>query len=76
VDSLPLVGRDGVGVVRCGTSVPHGTTPTPDPSPQGGGEKSAASSRHILTPYFAATGVAMRTRSFMMAAKGASLGAS
>jgi hypothetical protein len=28
----------GVGVVRGGTAVPHGTTPHPDPPPQGGRE--------------------------------------
>src|SRR6266852_6561691 len=28
----------GVGVVRCGTSVPHCTTPHPNPPPQGGRE--------------------------------------
>src|SRR5713226_10070426 len=36
----PLVGEGrGGGSCRCCTAVPPGTTPTPDPSPQGGGEK-------------------------------------
>jgi hypothetical protein len=97
MDSLPLAGRDGVGVVPRGTGVPNRTTPTPNPSPHKvgfirlchqpwpksdksdfgwGGENFAGSSRHIFTPYFAATGASMRTRSFMIAVKGASRGAS
>jgi Cobalamin synthesis G C-terminus len=36
----PLVGEGwGGGSGRCGAVVPPGTTPTPDPSPQGGGEQ-------------------------------------
>src|SRR5437879_7117943 len=36
---LPLAGRGrGWGSRRCGTSVPRGTTPHPDPPPQGGRE--------------------------------------
>jgi peptide/nickel transport system ATP-binding protein len=39
VCSLPPCGGGlGRGVARSGTSSPHGATPTPDPSPQGGGE--------------------------------------
>jgi hypothetical protein len=37
---LPLVGRGrGWGSRRCGTAVPRGTPPHPDPPPQGGREK-------------------------------------
>jgi hypothetical protein len=36
----------GGGLVHLGTDVPHRTTPTPDPSPQGGGEEYAAPLRH------------------------------
>src|SRR5215470_3407794 len=37
----PLVGEGrGGGSGDFGTDVPHGSTPTPDPSPQGGGEQS------------------------------------
>src|SRR5262249_47664602 len=32
----PFGEGSGVGVGRCGTSVPHGTTPHPNPPPQGG----------------------------------------
>ncbi len=36
----PLVGEGrGGGARALGTDVPHGSTPTPDPSPQGGGEQ-------------------------------------
>ncbi len=36
----PLVGEGwGLGSRALGTDVPHGSTPTPDPSPQGGGEQ-------------------------------------
>ncbi|HEV3371424.1 MAG TPA: precorrin-3B synthase [Xanthobacteraceae bacterium] len=50
-DSLPPCGGgSGWGVVPWGTEVPHLATPTPDPSPQGGGEKLAASSRLKLAP--------------------------
>jgi peptide/nickel transport system ATP-binding protein len=35
----PCGGGVGRGVVRSGTSLPHSTTPTPNPSPQGGGER-------------------------------------
>jgi hypothetical protein len=39
----PLVGEGwGGGSRGYGTDVPHSTTPTPDPSPQGGGEEFAA----------------------------------
>jgi hypothetical protein len=42
-DSLPPCGGGmGWGVVRWSTAVPHGTTPTPIPAPQGGGEEFAA----------------------------------
>jgi hypothetical protein len=42
----PLVGEGrGGGSEGDGTSVPHRTTPTPDPSQQGGGEKKARSAR-------------------------------
>jgi hypothetical protein len=37
-----------VGVVRCGTSVPYGTTPLPGPRPQGG-ERESALHFHDLT---------------------------
>src|SRR5262252_529620 len=37
-------GRSGWGVVPWGTGVPTGSTPTPDPSPQEGGEVFAAPS--------------------------------
>jgi hypothetical protein len=40
----------GVGVGGCGTAVPHGTTPHPNPPPQGGREARAAwlcSSRRV-----------------------------
>src|SRR5437773_3866830 len=38
--SAPPCGEGlGVGVVRCGAVVQHGTTPHPDPPPQGGREK-------------------------------------
>jgi hypothetical protein len=50
-DSLPPCGGGlGWGVEGCGTAVPHGTTPTPDPSPQGGGEEFAALLTLNLTP--------------------------
>ena len=38
-----------MGVVRCGTSVPGGTTPLPNPPPQGGREFARAPSRRKLT---------------------------
>ena len=38
----PCGGGLGWGGVPWGTEVPHLTTPTPDPSPQGGGEEYAA----------------------------------
>jgi FO synthase len=42
-DSLPPCGGGlGWAVVPWGTEMPHLTTPTPDPSPQGGGEEFAA----------------------------------
>src|SRR5439155_7397754 len=34
----PCGGGSGWGVVQWGTTVPHRTTPAPNPSPQGGGE--------------------------------------
>jgi hypothetical protein len=34
----------------CGTALPHSSTPTPDPSPQGGGEEFAALLTLNLTP--------------------------
>jgi hypothetical protein len=37
-----------VGVGRCGTSAPGGTTPHPDPPPQGGRESARQPSRHKL----------------------------
>jgi S-adenosylmethionine:tRNA ribosyltransferase-isomerase len=52
-DSLPPCGGGlGRGVVPDGTEVPHLLTPTPNPSPQGGGEKFAAPSRLNSTPLF------------------------
>src|SRR6266849_2056550 len=43
VDSLPPCGGgSGWRVVPWGTGVPTGSTPTPDPSPQGGGEECGA----------------------------------
>jgi acyl-CoA thioesterase I len=51
VNSLPPCGGGlGWGVVQRGTMVPHLSTPTPNPSPQGGGEKRAAPSRPKLAP--------------------------
>src|SRR5258708_4236933 len=42
-DTLPPCGGGlGWGVVPRGTEVPQRTTPTPNPSPQGGGEEFAA----------------------------------
>jgi hypothetical protein len=42
-DSLPLCGGGmGWGVVQYGAAVPHRTTPTLIPSPQGGGDEFAA----------------------------------
>jgi precorrin-3B synthase len=50
-DSLPPCGGGlGWGVVPKGTAVPHLTTPTPNPSPQAGGEEFAAPSRLNLAP--------------------------
>ena len=50
-DSLPPCGGGmGWGVVRCGTMVPHLPTPTPIPSPQGGGEEFAALANPDFTP--------------------------
>jgi acyl-CoA thioesterase-1 len=50
-DSLPPCGGGlGWGVVPWGTEVPHRTTPTPNPSPQGGGEEIAAPSRLSFAP--------------------------
>jgi P-type Ca2+ transporter type 2C len=51
LDSLPPCGGGmGWGVEPWGTAAPLGSTPTPDSSPQGGGEESAAPSRHKLAP--------------------------
>jgi protein ImuA len=48
-DSLPPCGGGmGWGVVQYGTAVPHRTTPTPIPSPQGGGEEFATLANRIL----------------------------
>jgi hypothetical protein len=48
-DSLPPCGGGlGWGVVPWGSEVPHLATPTPNPSPQGGGEGFAAKSRPVL----------------------------
>jgi precorrin-3B synthase len=50
-DSLPPCGRgSGWGVVQRGSEVPHLATPAPNPSPQGGGETSAAPSHLTLVP--------------------------
>jgi hypothetical protein len=38
----------GWGVVQYGTGVPHLSTPTPIPSPQGGGEEFAAPANRIF----------------------------
>jgi nitrite/sulfite reductase ferredoxin-like protein len=40
----------GVGVARCSTSVPHGTTPHPNPPPQGGRESTSARPQPNLVP--------------------------
>src|SRR5260221_13872202 len=37
----PIVGEGRVGGVPLGTALPHSSTPTPDPSPKGGGEQGA-----------------------------------
>src|SRR5713101_3997231 len=51
VDSLPPCGGGmGWGVVPWGTDVPHFSTPTPDPSPQGGAEEFAAPLQLNLAP--------------------------
>src|SRR5712692_4721403 len=53
-DSLPPCGGGlGWGVVPWGTILLHSLTPTPDPSPQGGGEAFAAPLRLNLTPAYA-----------------------
>ncbi len=45
----PIVGEGwGGGAGRRGTEVPPGSTPTPNPSPQGGGEEFAALLRRKL----------------------------
>jgi hypothetical protein len=41
----------GWGVVQYGTAVPHLTTPTPIPSPQGGGEEFAAAANRKLAAF-------------------------
>jgi hypothetical protein len=49
-DSLPPCGGGmGWGVVQSGTDSPYFTTPTPIPSPQGGGEEFAALANLNLT---------------------------
>src|SRR5438132_9945140 len=46
VCSLPPCGGGlGRGVARLGAASPHCTTPTPDPSPQGGGESTELAAR-------------------------------
>ncbi len=42
----PLWGRAGEGGGACATQVPHLTTPTPNPSPQGGGERTDVAPSH------------------------------
>jgi precorrin-3B synthase len=60
-DSLPPCGGGlGWGVVPNRTEVPHLTTPTPNPSPQGGGEEFVAPSR--LDPASAKLASALRER--------------
>jgi hypothetical protein len=44
----------GWGVVQYGIAVPHRTTPTHIPSPQGGGEEFAMPANRILSAYGAA----------------------
>src|SRR5215468_7646907 len=55
----PLWGRLGWGVVPRGTALLHSLTPTPDPSPQGGGEESAAPLQRKLAPMGATVVVAL-----------------
>jgi hypothetical protein len=40
----------GWGVVQYRTAAPHFTTPTPIPSPQGGGEEFVAPANRIFAP--------------------------
>src|SRR5262245_37882990 len=50
-DSLPVVGEGwGGGSCRGARAVPLGPPPTPDPSPQGGGEELAAPPTPKLAP--------------------------
>jgi len=50
-DSLPPCGGGmGWGVVQYDTAVPHLTTPTPIPSPQGGVEEFAVAANRTITP--------------------------
>jgi hypothetical protein len=57
VDSLPPCGGGmGWGVVPRGTVMPLGSTPTPDPSPQGGGEEFAAASSLNPAPMWGSVG--------------------
>ena len=60
----PLVGEGrGGGSSGYGNAVPHLTTPTPDPSPQGGGETRAHSSA-VQNPQPAAPAASAPTRAF------------
>ena len=50
--SPPPCGEEGsgVGVARCGTAVPRGTTPHPNPPPQGGRESAPPSLSYAIVP--------------------------
>src|SRR5216683_3810585 len=56
----PCGGGSGWGVVTRGNTVPHLPTPTPDPSPQGGGEKRTAISHLNLAPMGTSPAMTMR----------------
>jgi 16S rRNA (adenine1518-N6/adenine1519-N6)-dimethyltransferase len=57
----PLVGEGrGGGSGDLGSAVPRGTTPTPDPSPQGGGEKDDTVRIIANLPYNIATALLVR----------------
>jgi 16S rRNA (adenine1518-N6/adenine1519-N6)-dimethyltransferase len=57
----PLAGEGrGRGSVRCGAAVPHSSTPTPDSSPQGGGEENHAARIIANLPYNIATALLVR----------------
>jgi hypothetical protein len=47
----------GWGVVQYRTALPYFPTPTPIPSPQGGGEECAVPANHILGPTGLCVGV-------------------